>query len=265
MKTLDIKNRFTGALIISAEFETCADLRGANLRGADLSGSNLCGANLSGADLRGADLRETDLRETDLRGANLSGADLSGSNLYGANLSRADLSGADLSGADLSGAYISRADLSGANLSRADLCGADLSGSDLCGADLSGANLFRADLCNVKFNQLTSFLLPICPDGEFIAYKKANKHIIVLKILKTSKRSNATSLKCRCDKAKVLKIEKIDGTISELTQITSDYDSAFLYKLGKIVKVKNFDENRFNECSTGMHFFINRQSAVNYE
>ena len=240
MKTLDIKNRFTGALIISAEFETCADLRGANLRGADLSGSNLCGANLSGADLRGADLRETDLRETDLRetdlrGANLSGADLSGSNLYGANLSRADL------------------------------CGADLSGSDLCGADLSGANLFRADLCNVKFNQLTSFLLPICPDGEFIAYKKANKHIIVLKILKTSKRSNATSLKCRCDKAKVLKIEKIDGTISELTQITSDYDSAFLYKLGKIVKVKNFDENRFNECSTGMHFFINRQSAVNYE
>ena len=107
--------------------------------------------------------------------------------------------------------------------------------------------------------------MPICPDSEFIAYKKANKHIIVLKILKNSKRSNATSLKCRCDKAKVLKIEKIDGEISKLTQIASNYDSAFLYKVGKIVKVKNFDENRFNECSTGIHFFINRQSAVNYE
>ena len=210
MKTLEIKNRFTGALIISIEFEKCADLRG--------------------ADLRGADLRRADLR----------GADLFRANLFRANLFRADLSGANLSGADLSGANLS-------------------------GANLSGANLSGADLCNVQFNQLTSFLLPICPDSEFIAYKKANKHIIVLKILKNSKRSNATSLKCRCDKAKVLKIEKIDGEISKLTQIASNYDSAFLYKVGKIVKVKNFDENRFNECSTGIHFFINRQSAVNYE
>ena len=39
MKTLEIKNRFTGALIISVEFETCADLSGCNLLGANLSGA----------------------------------------------------------------------------------------------------------------------------------------------------------------------------------------------------------------------------------
>ena len=103
----EIKNRFTGSVLFSAETETlklCVER--AVKSGADLSRADLFGSSLSGADLLGADLSR----------AYLSGADLSRS-----DLSRAYLSGAYLSGADLSGAYLSRAYLSGANLSGADL------------------------------------------------------------------------------------------------------------------------------------------------
>lgn len=104
-----------------------------------------------------------------------------------------------------------------------------------------------------------------CPDtGSFIGYKKANKMIVELEILSDAKRCSATGRKCRCDKAKVLSIQNIDGTISDIKSISSDYDEAFIYTVGEVVEEPNFCENRWNECSPGIHFFINRQEAVNY-
>ena len=32
----------------------------------------------------------------------------------------------------------------------------------------------------------------------------------------------------------------------------------------KIVEVEGYDENRWNECSAGIHFFITRDEAVMY-
>ena len=86
----------------------------------------------------------------------------------------------------------------------------------------------------------------------------------MLEIPEDAKRLSATGRKCRCDKAKVLEIQNIDGTASGLTEIESDHDSNFIYRVGEIVSVDDFDEDRWNECSTGIHFFINRQEAVNY-
>ena len=77
MSNPEIKNRFTGAVIIEAgKYESIREAVEKNK--VYLYGANLYGANLSGA--------------------NLYGANLYGANLYGANLSRADLSGANLSG-----------------------------------------------------------------------------------------------------------------------------------------------------------------------
>ena len=178
----------------------------------------------------------------DLYGANLSGAYLSGANLSGANLSRADLSGANLSGANLSGANLSGADLYGAYLSRADLSGANLSGAK-----------------NVPFIPMA------CPDtGSFVGFKKASGHIVMLGIPEDARRLSATGRKCRCDKAIVIRIQEMDGTTSDLTEVVSDHDSSFVYKVGKMVSVPNFCEDRWQECSAGIHFFINRQEAVNY-
>ena len=184
---------------------------------------------------------------------------------YGADLSGADLSGADLSGANLSGANLSGANLRRANLSGADLSGADLSGADLSSADLSGANLRSADLLNVRYDECTGFFALVCPEeGSFIGYKKANGHIVKLRITEDALRSSATSRKCRCSKAEVLSITTLDGEDDGLTSIPSNYDSNFIYRVGTTVEVEDFEIDRWNECAAGIHFFITRQEAVQY-
>ena len=229
-----------------------ANLCGADLRGADLRGANLCGAGLRGADLCGAGLRGADLCEANLFRADLRGANLFRADLRGANLCGADLRGADLRGADLREANLCKANLYGADLREANLGRADLREADLCGADLRGAK-------NVPFIPYA------CPDfGMFIGFKKADGYIVVLEIPEDAKRLSATGRKCRCDKAKVLEIQNIDGTKANVTKVKSSFDCDFVYEVGKTVSVDNFCEDRWEECSAGIHFFINRQEAVNY-
>ena len=168
---------------------------------------------------------------------------------------RAGLSGADLSGANLSGANLSRANLSVADLSRADLSRADLSG-----ANLSGANHLDA---------VKNLFYPICcpESGAFVGWKKAwvgvDFAIVELQITEDAKRCSSSGRKCRCSKAVVLSIKNIDGEQS-FDRAVSNRDRTFVYEVGKTVSVDNFDENRWNECSTGIHFFITREEAVRY-
>ena len=204
-----------------------ADFYGADLHGADLYGVNLCGANLCGVNLRDA---------------NLYGADLRNANLFYANLCNANLCYAILRNTNLRDAY----------LRNADLCSADLRCADLRGADLCGAK-------NVPFVPMT------CPDnGSFTAWKKAHGYIVKLFIPEEARRSSAIGRKCRCDKAVVVAIETINGESTELNEIASDHDSNFIYKVGETVEEPNFCEDRFKECAKGIHFFINRQEAVDY-
>ena len=180
------------------------------------------------------------------------------------NGERADLCGADLRGANLWGA-----DLRGADLWGADLRGADLRGADLRGADLGEANLRGANLRGANLDKNTYAAYPIaCPEeGSFVGFKKAGngpKYIVKLQIPKDAKRSSATTRKCRCSKAKVISITNLDGTDSGLTKIESSYNNDFVYAVGKTVSVKNFCEDRWNECAPGIHFFITRQEAVDY-
>ena len=184
-------------------------------------------------------------------------ADLRGAYLSYANLRDADLSYANLRGADLSYANLSYTNLSYANLRYANLREADLSYANLRYADLSYANLRDAE--NVPFIPYA------CPDfGKFIGYKKASGCIVELEIPEDAKRLSATTRKCRCNKAKVLRILNYNKEILDIIEVRSDYDRNFVYKVGKIVSVDNFNEDRFNECSTGIHFFINFQEAVGY-
>ena len=201
--------------------------------------------------------QRANLRDADLCGANLRGADL-----RGADLCDADLCGADLCDADLCGANLRGANLRGANLRGADLRGANLRGADLRGADLRGAkHIGEAD-----WNLYTAFYPIQCPErGEYTGYKKADGKIVELKITADAKRSSATSRKCRASKAQVLRILEIDGKESGETEVKSNYDSSFVYRVGETVEVKDFDEDRWNECSTGIHHFITFAEAVKYE
>ena len=195
--------------------------------------------------------------------ANLSRADLSRANLSGANLSWANLSMANLFGADLSRADLSGANLSRANLSRADLFGANLSRANLSGADLSGASYIE---------KAKNLFYPIaCPEsGSFIGWKKARikgsrgECIVKLEISEDAMRSSATGRKCRCSKATVLEVQGLEGNVLEQAAV-SDRDENFHYVPGSVVSVSDFDENRWNECSTGIHFYITREEAVRHE
>lgn len=199
-------------------------------------------------------------------------ADLRGADLYGADLRKANLYGADLCGAELGRADLYRADLCGADLSKAHLCGANLCGANLYGASLRGANLYRANLrrANLRGADLRGannipFIPMACPDiGTFVAWKKANGHIVKLEIPADAQRSSATGRKCRCDKAKVIEIQELDGSPSELTEVASGYDRNFVYRVGEIAEEPKYDEDRWKECAPGIHFFINRQDAVGY-
>ena len=161
---------------------------------------------------------------------------------------------ANLSGANLSGANLYRANLSGANLSGANLSGADLSRADLYRADLYRANLYGAN-CPLT-----------CPEeGSFIGFKKCKDNLIVkLEIPEDALRSSATGRKCRCSKAKVLSITTIDGADRSDIVAFSKHDCMFVYKVGEIVSVDNFEPDRWKECAPGIHFFVTRQEAVNY-
>ena len=201
----------------------------------------------------------------DLSGANLRDADLRGADLSGANLRGADLSGANLRDADLSGADLSFANLSCANLSNANLSGADLSGANLSCANLSNANLSGASMDQMIWDIHTVFYPLQCPDsGSYIGYKKASGLVVELEIPADARRSSATSRKCRASKAKVLSITDINGNPAG-GQVKSNYDPDFVYTIGETVEVSDFDDDRWNECSTGIHHFITRAEAVIYE
>ena len=245
-----------------------ANLRGANLNYVDLRKANLYGADLREADLYGADLREANLCRADLRKANLYGADFRKANLYIADLRKANLYGADLRKADLYAA-----DLSGADLTCADLRNAYLRDANLFDAHCRYANMYGADLRNANITYAiigedTKIDYPLaCPEtGSFIGYKKARYgYIVKLQICEDAKRSSATTNKCRCSKALVLAIENMEGTDSRSQKIESYFDSSFVYRVGEIAEVDYFDENRWNECAPGIHFFVDRQDAVEYE
>ena len=182
---------------------------------------------------------EADLREADLRGADLREADLRGAYLREANLCEADLR---------------EADLRGANLCEANLCEADLRGATLCEADLRGADLRGAKGAYMA-----------CPtDGSFIGWKKASGYIVKLQIPEDARRSSAGGEKCRCDKAYVAEIQNTDGTKADIEAIHSNRDNNFVYTVGATVEVPDFDDDRWNECVPGIHFFIDRRAAVEY-
>lgn len=154
-----------------------------------------------------------------------------------------------------------------ADFSYCDLCYANLSNADLCYAILSYSDLSYAILSNAILScaKGVQYIPMVCPEkGGFIGWKKAGNKIVKLRIPEDALRSSATTRKCRCNKAEVIEIYNIDGTIADERTISSSYDSSFTYEVGKTVEVQDFDTNRWNECTRGIHFFINRQEAINY-
>jgi hypothetical protein len=134
-----------------------------------------------------------------------------------------------------------------------------LSGANLYGVNLSGANLSGADLSNIKNADLTFAHTLIVPEsGPFVGWKKCKDGVLVkVGIPSSAKRSNANGRKCRASKVKVLEVIGAKVGVSSSGPRTE-------YHLGKIVECDKWEENRWIECGGGIHFFLTRIEAENY-
>lgn len=161
-------------------------------------------------------------------------------------------------------------DLSYANLQFAELTGIILKDVNLSNADLSYAYLDHITQLNTNFTNAKG-LNDKCPkEGSFIGWKKCSNKackffVVKLEIPADAKRSSATTNKCRCDKAKVLEIQNKDGTVADIDKVYSIYDKNFYYKTGEMVYSDSFDDKFWNECGHGIHFFMKRKDAVDYD
>ncbi len=282
---IEIKHKRTGKVLFA--FEAVGNTikhtvmkavaQGVNLKGANLQEANLQDADLSGADLQYAGLFKANLRGADLDGAvlnkaNIYAADLCCARLQGAHLRNAHLCSANLRGAHLGYADLYNADLSGADLRDANFVRTDLYGADLSGADIKGANLYGANFDNARLqaqNLEEAIDLPYIPlacpsDGAFVGWKKIENYLIKLLIPADAERCSSTGRKCRCSYAKVLDITTLDGKEHTDEVKNMFYQPAITYKVGELVKPDSYDPDRWNTCSHGIHFFINKQEAIDY-
>lgn len=139
---------------------------------------------------------------------------------------------------------------------------------------------FKAIVDWCDFNGTQPYVPMACPvEGDFIGWKIAYKElhidlevdpimrqripcIIKLFIPAEAKRSSTCNRKCRCNKAIVLDVQTLDG--KPVDRAYSAYDPHFIYEPNKVVMAPDFCENRWHECAPGIHFFMERQEAINY-
>ena len=240
---------------------------------------------LAYADLHNRFLSEIDMSDVNLTNANLNYTTIVNSVLIKANLSYASLKScnikySDLGYIDLSSACLENALLSYVNMSYSVLKNADFNNARLVltnwsFVDVSDTNLKEVEFDSVRFDCINfnraKGINDQCPkEGSFIGWKKCidnnNKirYIVKLEIPADAKRSSSTSSKCRCSHAKVLEIQHIDGMKTIINQVYSQFNYRTIYKVGEMVYPDSFDDRFWEECSNGIHFFMNREDAVKW-
>lgn len=249
------------------------DLERINLCGADLTNITLENVNLTKADFTGADLSWAVISHVKCKNALFTDATLvastiSNSFFSGASFNKALLINSQFHSTRLRYACFTMAQLGGALFK---FCGCDH--STFNNVDLRAVRFLKTDLDQVDFSkaEYAPYIPLACPScGAFIGWKTIRDHklqhsyLVQLLIPEDAKRCSAASNKCRCDKAKVLSIENLQ-THKLINSVTNKNQLHVLtYKVGEMVYPDEFDDNRWNECSHGIHFFINKQEAINY-
>ncbi len=181
------------------------------------------------ADFRSANFRYTDFRYANFRYADFRSADFRYTDFRYADFSYADFSSADFRYTDFRSANFRYTDFRSANFRYAD---------------------FENSLFNYRI---------LSEEGKIIGWKKAKDSIVKLEIDCKTAVGGMVGRKCRCMKAKVLEIKDFEG--NKLEEANSNYDSSFIYKVGKTVKVEDWNKKPYLECEKGIHFFITKQEA----
>lgn len=211
------------------------------------------------------DLTEVRLRDMDLSGRDLSGIDFTKSAFHNIVLNGADMSGTVLKNALFKDTVLREVNFQNASLEGTALRYCDMTGCNIKGADLYCAVLEYAILDDIKSDETTKWFRLHCPEtGAFLGYKKCvNDRLVQLLIPADAKRTSATLPSCRCNKAKVLTIKSFDYS-QRFDEAWSLVDENFVYRVGDWVEVKDFNEDRWMDSTTGIHFWMSREEAKAY-
>lgn len=210
-------------------------------------------------------LREIELFDMDFTGWDLSNIDFSLSAFHRIRFDEANLEYSSVCNALFDECTLRNTDFLHANLECAALRYADMRGCNIEDANLYGAVLEYAKLEGIISDENTKWFRLRCPEkGAFLGYKKCfNNRLVQLLIPADAKRTSATLPSCRCNKAKVLTIKSFDYKENYM-EAWSLVDDNFVYRVGEWVEVKDFNENRWMDSTTGIHFWLTREEAKNY-
>lgn len=171
----------------------------------------------------------------------------------------------DLQGFDFHNIDLNKSSFKGSNLSGANLTNCNLTGINLEGANIFGANLEKSIVKDIIYDDKTQYFKMYCPEeGAFIGWKKCfNFRVVQLLIPADAKRCSSTYNACRCSKAKVLTIKSVDYRES-FDEAISYADGNFKYKVGQWAIPSAFNDDRWNDSTEGIHFFMTREEALAY-
>lgn len=211
------------------------------------------------------EFRELELWDMDLTGKDLSNLDFTLSSFQNTKLYEVDFHNSNVENALFDGCPMRGANFKNANLVTASFRYCDMRNCNIEGANLFGAVLEYADLEGIVSDEDTQWFRLHCPEkGAFLGYKKCvNDRMVQLLIPADAKRTSATLPSCRCSKAKVLTIKSFDFK-KNYEEAWSLVDENFVYRKGQWVEVKNFNEDRWQDSTTGIHFWMTREEAEAY-
>lgn len=119
----------------------------------------------------------------------------------------------------------------------------------------------RANLRSANLRSANLGFRSIVPEtGSFRAYKKVSDGTILELEIIGARTSSYISRKCRVESARVI------GAVGSAAgkEWRSVYDPKFVYRIGEIVSVPDFDSDPRIECTRGIHFFLTRAEAEAY-
>lgn len=210
-------------------------------------------------------LASYEFKNMDLTGWKLENIDFSLSSFQEVILNGADFHGSSVENALFDGCSMYGADFRDARMVTASLRYCDMRCCDIRGADLFGAVLEFAKLDRIVSDENTKWFRLHCPEkGAFLAYKKCmNDRLVQLLVPADAKRTSATLPSCRCSRAKVLTIKSFDYQ-ENFDEAWSLVDENFVYRRGEWIEVKDFNEDRWQDSTTGIHFWLTREEAMAY-
>lgn len=213
------------------------------------------------------DLRDADFTNTFLKGCSFQCVHAQNAIFEHTHLNGAFFNSSQLEYTNFNNSRLSYVKFDHSNLMRATFDGANLTYADFTDANLKETSFNRATLFGADFhtaknipNQVVEITNIVPPVGtEFVGYKYCLNDVIAkLLIPSGSKRSNATTNKCRAEYVKVLEVIGADVGIHSICNKTE-------YRVGDIIKCDHWEENRWIENGDHINFFLTLEEVKEYK